>query len=1018
MDLYEEDLPYKALITVFSPSIEKVLEPKDILPSFPDWPDAERETIRSKPTAPERARAFIAYLIRDEEPFTSIKFTQFLDALSGAEYVPLRKILDGGEHHHFDVFMKILRIFEAEIERHIVIDTPLLNLLMEDRIGLLSEHEKEEVLDFVDRGRKRDGLFALMRCLPRRKENWPKLFMMALKESGNETTMRVLFGVDDTDGEDFDSVRIRQKTDDLINNDQPECPRTSRDGMTPVSQNNPNQGRPAYETSGPLSLTTPTRPVQQPVQEAAGPSTSTSGNILSMEVNFESHGETDMDTTAVAPGDTFGGNHEDDQTTGAGSNVPETFKLRAYQAELAGPGIEGKNSIVCAPTGSGKTHVALAITQSHLERAARGGKENVLFLVDTVHLMDQQLNVFKPHLPASCNPVGMSGSTDTGVGLAHMMKVSKVIVLTAQILLNSLEADPDHESDFVSISHISLLIFDECQNTTKKHCYNQIMKHYLEHKLNKTGSRASTLPQIVGLTASLGVGHASTTHGAVKHIEKVCANLDSTEICVVKENIEELREHVATPEMEMETVLPRTDDPCKRIISQHMEEIHARLKVQPELYKMPEQHKSKIQLLLQNIPTDFSSETYTQWCANLGKTVPIVFDQMLRKPFWTYHAHLKIYHDALNINAGVRTKDALEYMNENMSNLQTQGMKDDVDDWLEEKFREIVKQLKPISNNPVHENPLLQELRKKIISYSSKVDDCCGIIFVQTRAATKRLKSWMEEDSQLMSLKPDTIMGSEDMTQNMQIDVVKKFRDGKHKVLISTSVAEKGLDIQQCNWVIKYLHTTNEIALVQAKGRARKMDSRFGVVAPEASGKVEKEKLNLLREAMMNEAVDEVSRMKTEYLHWEEEILNIQKEELLRHKMEEREKKAQRPLMTDEYGVHCRKCDMFITVSSDLRVYQDTHYTSIRQDLDTVYDVKPHPKPVRLVDFEKTGKVHCKNCGLEWGIIAKLVGQEMPLLKPQGLVFVDVNGKRSIISKWKQFRYTIRQMDFNDMYNL
>lgn len=55
--------------------------------------------------------------------------------------------------------------------------------------------------------------------------------------------------------------------------------------------------------------------------------------------------------------------------------------------------------------------------------------------------------------------------------------------------------------------------------------------------------------QIVGLTASLGVGHASTTAGAVKHIEKVCANLDSTEICVVKRNIEELREYVATPEM-------------------------------------------------------------------------------------------------------------------------------------------------------------------------------------------------------------------------------------------------------------------------------------------------------------------------------------------------------------------------------------------------------------------------------------------------------------------------------------
>lgn len=47
----------------------------------------------------------------------------------------------------------------------------------------------------------------------------------------------------------------------------------------------------------------------------------------------------------------------------AASDAPETFELRAYQDELAGPGKAGKNSIICAPTGSGKTHVALAITE-------------------------------------------------------------------------------------------------------------------------------------------------------------------------------------------------------------------------------------------------------------------------------------------------------------------------------------------------------------------------------------------------------------------------------------------------------------------------------------------------------------------------------------------------------------------------------------------------------------------------------------------------------------------------------
>ena len=42
---------------------------------------------------------------------------------------------------------------------------------------------------------------------------------------------------------------------------------------------------------------------------------------------------------------------------------PEPLQLRPYQLELAGDALNGKNSIILAPTGSGKTHVALYISQ-------------------------------------------------------------------------------------------------------------------------------------------------------------------------------------------------------------------------------------------------------------------------------------------------------------------------------------------------------------------------------------------------------------------------------------------------------------------------------------------------------------------------------------------------------------------------------------------------------------------------------------------------------------------------------
>ena len=45
-------------------------------------------------------------------------------------------------------------------------------------------------------------------------------------------------------------------------------------------------------------------------------------------------------------------------------DVPETdISLRVYQTELAAPAMDGKNVIIVAPTGSGKTRVAFSIIQ-------------------------------------------------------------------------------------------------------------------------------------------------------------------------------------------------------------------------------------------------------------------------------------------------------------------------------------------------------------------------------------------------------------------------------------------------------------------------------------------------------------------------------------------------------------------------------------------------------------------------------------------------------------------------------
>ena len=56
-------------------------------------------------------------------------------------------------------------------------------------------------------------------------------------------------------------------------------------------------------------------------------------------------------------------------------------------------------------------------------------------------------------------------------------------------------------------------------------------------------------------------------------------------------------------------------------------------------------------------------------------------------------------------------------------------------------------------------------------------------------------------------------------TDSQQEQVLQDFKDGKHKILVATSVAEEGLDIQACNLIIRYNYATNEVGRVQTKGK-------------------------------------------------------------------------------------------------------------------------------------------------------------------------------------------------------
>ncbi|ETN82981.1 hypothetical protein NECAME_07635, partial [Necator americanus] len=147
------------------------------------------------------------------------------------------------------------------------------------------------------------------------------------------------------------------------------------------------------------------------------------------------------------------------------------------------------------------------------------------------------------------------GSDD--IPLRQVIAAKDVIVTTPQLIVNLLKYDePGETSDEVrtefDLTTFTLMVFDECHNAVKNSPFAGIVSSFFlsnpvlmrfYHRLNfsmrlKPGCK---LPQVIGLTASLGVGGASNESDALNHVVGLCACLDCLNISTVQKYTDQLR---------------------------------------------------------------------------------------------------------------------------------------------------------------------------------------------------------------------------------------------------------------------------------------------------------------------------------------------------------------------------------------------------------------------------------------------------------------------------------------------
>uniref|UniRef100_A0A8D2CJJ4 RNA helicase n=1 Tax=Sciurus vulgaris TaxID=55149 RepID=A0A8D2CJJ4_SCIVU len=663
------------------------------------------------------------------------------------------------------------------------------------------------------------------------------------------------------------------------------------------------------------------------------------------------------------------------------------MELRPYQWEVIMPALEGKNIIIWLPTGAGKTRAAAYVAKRHLE-TVDGAK--VVVLVNRVHLVTQHGEEFSRMLDGRWTMTTLSGDMGPRAGFGHMVRCHDLIICTAELLQIALTSP--EEEEHVELTAFSLIVVDECHHTHKDTIYNVILSRYLQHKLQ----RARPLPQVLGLTASPGTGGASKLSGAIDHILQLCANLDTWRIMSPEKYRSQLQEQSPKTCKQYDLCHRRSQDPFGDLLKKLMDQIHDHLEM-PELSR------------------DFGTQMYEQQVVELSKSAAEAGLQQRR----VYALHLRRYNDALLIHDTVRAVDALAslqdfYHRERAT--KTQILRAErLLLALFDGHKDILTHL--ATHGP--KNPKLEKLEQILLKQFGRTDRPRGIIFTRTRQSAHSLLLWLQQQPglQTVDIRAQMLIGAGNssqtthMTQRDQQEVIRKFRFGTLNLLVATSVAEEGLDIAQCSVVVRYGLLTNEISMVQARGRARAGQSVYSFVATEGSRELQRELTNEALEALMEQAVATVQRM--DQAEYQAKIRDLQRAALVKRAARAALQESRRQQFPAEHvQLLCINCMVAVGHGSDLRKVEGTHHVNVNPNFSIYYTVSREPVVIDRVfkDWRPGGTISCRNCGEVWGLQMIYKSVNLPALKVRSMLLETPQG-RIQAKKWSRVPFPVADIN-------
>ena len=458
---------------------------------------------------------------------------------------------------------------------------------------------------------------------------------------------------------------------------------------------------------------------------------------------------------------------------------------RRYQVELADTAARD-HALVCLPTGLGKTAVSLLVTARRLHEV--GGKS--LLLAPTKPLVQQHAEFYREALTVPDDEIVVFTGEVRPDDRAALFEDATMVIATPQVVENDLVGN---RIDLEQVTHCT---FDECHRATGDYAYNYIADRYHADAAD---------PLVTAMSASPGDDEEA--------ILQVCENLGLSEVAVMTEDDADVAEYthdtdVDWKRIDLPDVVIEIRDAINEVVADRLDQLRELGVTNKSSPDLSERDIQGMQAELRKLMNNDQSEGYQGMSLlaeirKLRTAVTYVETQSVES--------LRRYFERLKEAA--RSSGASKADQRLVS---------------EPKIREAMR--KAESYDDLH--PKFRRTRMLLAETLGIENGERVIVFTESRDTAETLVDFLSDHFTTRKFvgQSDTD-GSEGMTQTEQQETLERFRSGEFEVLVSTSVAEEGLDVPEVDLVLFYEPVPTAIRAIQRKGRTgRQAEGRVVVL--------------------------------------------------------------------------------------------------------------------------------------------------------------------------------------------